>query len=159
MSRLREKCPDWNSDAADEDKFLAGRPGVDGDGFSVYEEYRGFYLYRPRTHLSTEPAKKDLFVFNDAWFQAVAGVSQFFIASKLEKRLLFSGDLPRADQNERNVDCNIGAGATNGPQTAIYIKTTRHLDRLNDLIPPNSRPGSARGHARKPDNMPTSMTG
>jgi hypothetical protein len=141
-SWLREKCPGWHSDAADEDKFPIGRPGVDGDGFSVYEEYRGYYLYTPRTHYSTEPTKKDLFVLNDAGFQAGAGIGQFFKISKLGRWLLKPGDLPRADQNERTVNCNIGAGATNGPQTAIYIKTTKHLHRLNDLIPPNSRPAT-----------------
>jgi hypothetical protein len=141
-SWLREKCPGWHSDAADEDRFPVGRAGVDGDGFSVYEEYRGYYLYKPRTHYSTEPAKKDLFVLNNAGFQAGAGIGQFFKVSKLGRWLLMPGDLPRADQNERTVNCNIGAGATNGPQTAVYITTTKKLDRLNDLIAPNSRPAT-----------------
>ena len=93
-SWLRENCPRWHSDAADEDTFPAGRPGVDGDGFSVYEEYRGFYLYRPRTHHSTEPAKKDLFVLNNAGFQAGVGIGQFFKVSKLHGWRLQLGDLP-----------------------------------------------------------------
>jgi hypothetical protein len=142
LSWVQEKCPGWHSDAADEDKFPAGRPGVDGDGFSVYEEYRGFYLYRPRTHVSTEPAKKDLFVFNNAGFRGGVGLAHFWSLSKLAVRILLPGDLPRAEENERTVNCNIGGGATNGPQTAIYLKTTRSLKRLNDEIPSNSRPGT-----------------
>jgi hypothetical protein len=137
---LRQWCPGWHSDAADDDAFPPGKPGIDGDGFSVYEEYRGFHTFTKQE--STDPTKKDLFVRNDAGFQASGGIRRFFALSKLTRHWLFARDLPRAEQNERVVNCNVGAGASNGPQTAIYLRPTATFTRMNDRIPSGSRPAT-----------------
>lgn len=45
---------------SDEDDQPAGKPGTQGDGLSLYEEYRGFSV--KGEHLRTDPRKKDVFV-------------------------------------------------------------------------------------------------
>lgn len=55
----REKAKVRDGDAADNDDAPVG-DGQQGDGFSVFEEYRGFRV--DGQHVSTDPARKDLFV-------------------------------------------------------------------------------------------------
>jgi len=150
-SWLREFCPDWRSDADDEDPIPVGKPGVDGDGFSVYEEYRGFYGLLG-THFSTTPRQKDLFVRLDNFNAGTSGVFRFFALSGLEKRFLRPDQLPRAGANERVVNCNVGAGATCGPQTALYVvETAGFSSSWGTPIPSGSRPATVPSVEAKTD--------
>lgn len=136
---MRDNYPQWQSDADDDDAIPAGKPGVSGDGFSAYEEYRGFYNVL-RTHQSTSPKKKSLFVCTDKF---TPGVFRFFETSGLERCLLGSEQLPRAGMNERVVNCNVGAGATCGPQTALYVVDVAGAPGpMSAPIPSGSRPKS-----------------
>jgi len=68
--------------AADDDETPEGREP--GDGFSNYEEYRGFQIKGEWT--DTDPKEKDLFVHNDADDKKVlidAGIDLFETASEL----------------------------------------------------------------------------
>ena len=68
--------------AADDDEMPEGREP--GDGFSNYEEYRGFQIEGEWT--DTDPKEKDLFVHNDAdvkKFLVDAGIDLFTTASEL----------------------------------------------------------------------------
>jgi hypothetical protein len=49
----------------DDDDFIPGGDGFDGDGFSNYEEYRGFMVKEgdKKKWLSTDPKTKDLFIY------------------------------------------------------------------------------------------------
>jgi len=140
-SWLREFCPHWKSDADDEDKIPAGKPGVDGDGYSVYEEYRGFYGAFG-DHESTDPKKKDLFVCVNRFPHLQKGLVWFFLISGLEPRFLRNEELPRAGANERVVNCNVDAGPTCGPQTALYVIETMAFNTWNTPIPSGARPRS-----------------
>ncbi len=138
---LRTFWPEWQSDADDRDKVPAGKPGVDGDGFSVYEEYRGFYTYFG-DHQSLQPKTKDLFVRLNSLGKNMRGVMRFYTTSGLGPYFLRSDQLPRAAANDRVVNCNIGAGATSGPQTALYVVETVGFNTWTNPIPPGSRPRS-----------------
>lgn len=78
-------------DAADRDLQPVG-DGNEGDGFSHYEEYRGF-VHGGR-HLRTDPHRKDLFVLNAYGPEAVPGlqllarISGLDVHGKLESREL-----------------------------------------------------------------------
>jgi len=82
------KIPDYSTDlTVDLDNEPAG-DGWDGDGLSLYEEYRGFMVIKPGLrHVRTHPSNKDLFVFNkdnlpvDA-FVRITGIALHQISDK-----------------------------------------------------------------------------
>lgn len=41
---LQERGLSGVADGSDTDRQPVGKPGADGDGLTVYEEYRGFYV-------------------------------------------------------------------------------------------------------------------
>jgi hypothetical protein len=142
MSWLRAHAPQWKSDADDLDADPPGKPGVDGDGFTAYEEYRGF-CWGGRL-FSTEPARKDLFVRREPIaVEAGAGLAHFAELSGLDVHVsLRAEELPQALQHRRVVNVNRNAGATCGPQTALYVRSTLLRERFNDLIRSGSRPAN-----------------
>lgn len=127
-------------DDEDSEKLPLGKPGADGDGLSVYEEYRGFYV--GGKHVSTDPRKKDLFIFNDTKstvdsFPIVErAVSRFESISGLNIRKLKSGELSSAEINR-----NRSQGPTKGKQAYLWLRPTRAYPRPNDKINPGARPG------------------
>jgi hypothetical protein len=77
------------ADSDDSEKSKDGNSN-DGDGLTLYEEYRGFYVDCPASvaiaiagcigtlqHVEGDPWKKDLFVVNDAWPEVQAGEKLF----------------------------------------------------------------------------------
>ena len=77
--RERWKCDD--ADLLDNDPNPAG-DGNPGDGFSTYEEYRGFVCNG--RHLRTRPDKKDLFVVNKLGDGVIEGIDRFQLATGLQ---------------------------------------------------------------------------
>ena len=68
-------------DEADDEREPAGEPGFDGDGLTLYEEYRGFMV--KGEHKRTDPGKKTLFVHSTE-AHLTAGIDLFRAASGLE---------------------------------------------------------------------------
>ena len=67
-------------DHDDEDTQPVG-DGNEGDGFSNYEEYRGFV--HDGSHMRLDPKQKDLFVLNKLGEQVTPGILQFALLSEL----------------------------------------------------------------------------
>jgi len=74
-------------DRSDDESEPEGEPGCNGDGLTLYEEYRGFY--ENGRHIRTNPKRKDLFVFNKCGAVAEPGIQLFQRLSKLEVRKKF----------------------------------------------------------------------
>lgn len=68
-------------DDADDEKEPAGEPGFDGDGLTLYEEYRGFMV--KGEHTRAEPGTKTLFV-HSTQEHLRGGIDLFRDATRLE---------------------------------------------------------------------------
>jgi len=130
--RLPKRAPDssiadaWKRDAAasgadadDDDEQPVG-DGQNGDGLTLYEEYRGFYVDGEPTF--GNPAKKDLFVC--AARPARAGVAVFKELSGLEVHLeLGQSELGK----DRVINANHGEGPHVTDQHALRVVVTGKL--------------------------------
>ncbi|MBL8295796.1 MAG: hypothetical protein JNN08_28395 [Bryobacterales bacterium] len=100
--RLPKRAPDskiadaWKKEkgvdlADDDDKegFPSGLQGCDGDGLTLYEEYRGFM--ENSEHIEGDPNRKDLFIYNNGGPIIDFGISLFatqtFLVEGVHKRL------------------------------------------------------------------------
>lgn len=127
-----------SADASDDDPLPTGKPGVHGDGFSLYEEYRGCFAQGRHTRL--DPNFKDLFVCNSAGALADRAIARFDRISQLVITRLAPAELPRASTGDRVVNVN---RSSSGPQqTAVFLRPTSVFARPNDLIPRGSRPAT-----------------
>ncbi len=107
---------------ADEDATPESN-GVTGDGLSVYEEYRGFF--RKGVHGRTDPARKDLFIYDEAnlglGLFAQSGIRTHLV-SKDEYQVRGNG------HNKNVINCNNGH-AHLGDQHLLYLRN-RNLPGL-----------------------------
>ena len=94
--------------------------GYKGDGFSLYEEYRGFK--NGNEWMSADPKKKDVFVINEIpgrWW-VIQGIAAFEQATKLKVHRLVR-------QDQVTADGVINFSRTNGPhavdQHVIWIRS------------------------------------
>ncbi len=139
-SWVEEKGALSQSDDEDSDEAPEGKPGVDGDGLSLYEEYRGFFV--GGKHTSTDPHKKDLFVLNE-----VEGLDVGEITKRALNRFkAISGlEVHKVNVHERfngnRVNLNRSRGPTRGPQAGLWLRETGAFPRPNDLIKAGARPG------------------
>jgi hypothetical protein len=67
--------------ASDDEEKVEGQP-LNGDGFTLYEEYRGWV--EKRKHIEGDPKKKELFVRNEIGADAKGGIALFERVSKIK---------------------------------------------------------------------------
>ena len=102
----------WGKPAAEDGDETPEGAGK-GDGFSNFEEYRGFMV--AGTWVSTDPAAKDLFVFDEAGW----GTGVFF------KTGILIYQIDQDDMNSKRV-VNFNRGtSTAGAQKALHVKDDR----------------------------------
>lgn len=131
-SWLRTYGLDGAPDVLDDDALPPGKTSIPGDGFSLFEEYRGFYVNGPLggggagwslpKHLSANPVLREVFVYDRAGTpDSRAGSGLFARASGLSAWLLRPGT--RLLDDSRLVNRNRGDGPTRGNQHAIGIRS------------------------------------
>jgi hypothetical protein len=134
------------SDVDDEENDPVG-DGYKGDGFTLYEEYRGFK--NGNEWMSADPKKKDVFVINEIpgrWW-VIQGIAAFEQATKLKVHRLVR-------HNQVTADGVINFSRTDRPhavdQHAIWIKSgIAGTDFANSVDV--GTPGKARGFQIPPD--------
>jgi hypothetical protein len=113
------------ADTDDSENNPGGNPNYMGDGLSLYEEYRGFYVHcnsclNGLQHVEGDPAKKDLFVINETFRPEIyAGMNRFKSGAGVNvccKTLAM--DQIRSD---RVINFNHSQGAHNVDQHAVLI--------------------------------------
>ena len=113
--------------AADDDEMPKGREP--GDGFSNYEEYRGFQI--DGTWQDTDPTEKDLFVHNASGKEEItSGIREFETKSGLTVHEINADEL---DRTNRIVNFNRGikqAVSRNDQGQAGVIVSVTELDDL-----------------------------
>jgi len=130
-------------DTDDLDAEPKGRPGADGDGLSLYEEYRGFYA--EGRHLQTNPKRKDLFIRNNADAEPLSesAISRFQSISGLDVHLC--NELEYDPFRNFTINQNRSAGPTKGSQAGLWLFPSDSPTRPNDYLPSGTRP---RDHRR-----------
>ncbi len=102
----RERHQLAGDDKEDDDALPAGG-GQKGDGFSHYEEYRGFV--HNRGHLRTHPGRKDLFIENTIGRRVLPGLFLFTDLTQLRVHYELrpnSGELPLSRRMNLNRSAN-----------------------------------------------------
>jgi hypothetical protein len=91
------KTSEGSGDAADDTDFdRSPNNSHDGDGFSAYEEYRGFCVNR--RHIRTQAAKKDLFILDKIGGEAMRGYKIYEKATGIETHWQIRQDEMRDDR-------------------------------------------------------------
>jgi hypothetical protein len=108
-----------------DDESVAGQKD-NGDGFSLYEEYRGFVVDGQR--IEGDPEQKDFFVLNLIGADAQAGLDLFTAVSQLAVH----DRLKPAEMSEKTrlMNGNHRRGARNQEQHGVWIKTFASVSAL-----------------------------
>lgn len=112
------------TDDADSDSVPVGGP--DGDGLTLFEEYRGFYALDPKqgpkpVHLSTNPRGKTVFLYDRIHDEHTrTGISLFRAASRAHV-FEIKPDSGLLDES-RVINRNPGDAPSKGPQHAIGLR-------------------------------------
>ncbi|HUR54587.1 MAG TPA: hypothetical protein VMZ71_10670, partial [Gemmataceae bacterium] len=112
------------ADLADDDdsEKVAGK--ATGDGFTLYEEYRGFV--EDGRYVKCEPKRVDFFVRNSIGGDAVPGIELFASLTGAEvHRRLREAEFDRA---KRVMNANHGRGAHVVDQHGVYLQTVADLN-------------------------------
>jgi hypothetical protein len=110
-----------------DDEEIAGQKD-NGDGFTLYEEYRGWV--ENGQHLDGDPKDKDFFVLNliggdaEPGIDLFAGVSQLAVHSKLRPEEM--------SEETRLMNGNHREGAHNKDQHGVWVKTFASKSELGD---------------------------
>jgi len=95
-----------------------------GDGFSLYEEYRGFYVNG--VHIAGDPKKMDFFVRNDIGADAEPGIFLFagLTGAEVHSKLLDT----EFERQKRVMNANHNQGAHLVDQHGVFLETRTGLD-------------------------------
>lgn len=155
MVRLpKMKGPDWIAEswrkennvpelpAGDDDESVEGQP-MNGDGYTLYEEYRGWV--EAGKHIEGDAKQKDFFILNDVGVDAVGGFRLFSREARIrvhhrlteremsqEMRLMNGNhrDAPhRVDQHGVYIRCAWGTGIPDAGTTGMTNNDTRRAFR------------------------------
>jgi hypothetical protein len=124
---------DWIADSWREEHGVLGMPesddeedqpmgdGDNGDGFTLYEEYRGFVVRRlPGRRAEGDPARKDLFVLNLVGADAKKGIRMFADTTGL--RVIDKVDRQEMDEEWRTMNGNYLDAPHRTLQHGVVIK-------------------------------------
>jgi hypothetical protein len=121
----REKGVLGKPDADDVEKSSLGLKNADGDGFSIYEEYRGFYVNGK--HRSLDPGDKDFFICNLIGDKAKPGIALFTRLSQLRVHHQLR-DGREFSQKFRRMNVNRTAGPQRVAQHGVVLLTDPSAD-------------------------------
>lgn len=119
---------------ADDDLWPLSDKG-EGDGLSLYEEYRGFRVQGK--HIFTSPIEKDIFV-RDANSLTIGYFGQSGLTVHLIKRKEYGEE--SGARNPRVINFNRGF-ATRGPQHVLYLVNAKLPGNLNGIALGTEEPG------------------
>jgi len=125
--KTQHNIPLSTVDSDDSEPDPTGQPGCIGDGFTLYEEYRGFM--ENGKHIEGDPANKDLFVQNVVGPDAEPGIWLFtdLTGLSVHKDLLpneidgIKGDARLGNLGSRVININHAAGAHEVDQHAVIL--------------------------------------
>lgn len=139
-------------DKTDDEKSSLGLKGADGDGFSLYEEYRGFY--ENGRHVGGDPGEKDFFICNAIGDDARAGIALFTRLTQLRvhARLIRNEEF---DSEKTQMNRNQSAGPQRVKQHGVFVFTLPEIEGgLTKHRSMPMRPHTCLGVALQPKNDP-----
>jgi hypothetical protein len=114
--KFREEHDANGADNSDDEKRPSG--DVDGDGLTLYQEYRGFYV--DGNHTTADPKRKDYFAVNLNRLPEVdAGLDHFGRVTGLK---VWRDLRPEETAKDRTINHNRRAGPHRAPQHAVIFR-------------------------------------
>jgi len=141
-----------SADKDDKEREPVGLPGCDGDGLTVYEEYRGFI--ENGRHIEGNLEKKDFFILNLIGADAEPGIWLFTDVSQLEVHKDMKQDELSPDDTQINRNCKQCPQRV--AQHGVYMEEVEGLSGGSTAILPfnnqftRGRPGLTRNIAIQP---------